>query len=183
MPRGHRGDGIHRRVLGYRCFRSWKRVVLKSIWSMLNTCITFPAASPTSSIASGASVSAFGRPVEGLVSSRTGRLRGSFSDAASRKPRSNGLCSCAAYAQAARSNEPPDSPRHQRYHRSHRTGYRGCHCDRANQPRRVSQIAGLPDQSFPHRHRYQKPRRRLSSRTHLHAQAIADPPTVTTNNS
>src|SRR5438552_18486575 len=29
------------------CFRSWKRVALKSIWSMLNMSITFPAASRT----------------------------------------------------------------------------------------------------------------------------------------
>src|SRR5213594_4382832 len=41
---------------GYRCFRFWKRGVLKFIWSMLNMCITFPAASRTCSIVSGFSI-------------------------------------------------------------------------------------------------------------------------------
>src|SRR5881397_3698392 len=55
-----------------------------------------------------ASVSAFGGLAAGLVSPRTGRVRNSFSHAASRKPCSDGLRACAAYAQVAGSNEPAD---------------------------------------------------------------------------
>ena len=59
-----------------------------------------------------AAVFAFGRPVAGIVSSRPGRLRDSFADAASGKLGSNGLCPRAAHAEIVGPDESADPPCH-----------------------------------------------------------------------
>jgi hypothetical protein len=53
-----------------------------------------------------------GRPVASVVSSRTGDLRDSFIDAASRKLGSNSMCARATYAEIIGSDESSDSSRH-----------------------------------------------------------------------
>jgi transposase len=45
--------GVHQCVLGFRCFKFWKRVALKCIWSTRSMSITSPDASPTSWTVSG----------------------------------------------------------------------------------------------------------------------------------
>src|SRR5215468_9592855 len=118
-----------------------------------------------------AAVFAFGRPVAGVVSSRPGRLRDSFADAASGKLGSNGLCPRAAHAEIVGPDESADSPCHQRYHWGYGTGDRRCDCSGKHEPRRISEAAGLPNQSVSG-NGDQEFGWGLSCGTHLYVEAI-----------